>query len=605
MDLLPEQEYISMNGTYTHAITDHIEFFADGFYSKREFERLPGHTWASLTVPSTNAFFVQPPGVTVDSYVIDYNFMNDLPQNVQTGYAETWEITPGFRFELPHDFRLEALYTYGETDNQADTTRGLDSRGSLRPALASSDPETAFDPYGLYRTSAGTLAAISDSIFLAPTLNTFMGYEARITGPLFDLPGGAVRIAAGYEGQDDDVDLGVRRGSPEAEWGWRNFKRRVDSGYVEVLFPIVGSANARPGITRLEFSGAWRYDKYDDVGSTTNPKLGFNYSPSDSLSFHGSWGTSFRAPKIVEIYGNTNNLYRQAYQDPEGGAPLTGYTWSGPNLDLQPEEATTWAIGGDFRPTENTEFSLTYFSVDYDNQIRKYLSNLTILSLEDEFAGTGVILWGAEAGAKCAELYAQGVTPLPFFPDDDPNNVTLYVDGRNRNLGVSITEGIDFGVSHLWDTASAGWFVFNLAGTYLTKYEVAITEKAEKIDMLNDIFNPLRLKARGSVTWHYRSFMTQLAVSYVNSYDNILVTPVEGVSSYAPVDIVIRFNGDDVDWLGKFGTGFSVSLEARNLFDEDPPYVNMVQNSNGGGGFDPTAADPTGQVIAVSVRKNF
>jgi iron complex outermembrane receptor protein len=572
MDLLPEQKYITMNSTFNYEITDNVEFFADGFYSKRDFKRLPGYLWSNLTVPNTNAFFVQPPGTDVSSYTIAYNFMNDLAQDTQFGYSKQWEITPGFRFRLPLDFEIEALYTHGKTDNEPDQIRGLDSRGDLPASLASSDPATAFDPYGLYRTSAETLAAISDFRFLAPTINTFDSGEVRLFGPLFDMPGGTSRIAAGYEYQKLDVDLGNLRGTPGTPFAWRNFGRSVNSGYVELFLPVVGSGNAVSGINRLYFTGAVRYDDYDDVGSTTNPKFALNYSPTETLSFKGNWGTSFRAPQITEIYGNTNAIYSQRYTNPSGGDPVIGYAWSGSNLDLQPEEATNWSIGGEFTPTENTKLSLVFFSVDYEGKIIKNLSNLQILRDEPYYEGTGVILRGAEAGAMCAYLDSIGLPLREYggpYPNDDPSQCDLYIDGRNRNLGVSKTEGFDFQISQSLNTESTGSFLFNFVGTYLTQYEEAITKNAEMIDKLNDIFNPLRFKARGTVTWNYSYFTTQLAISYVNSYDNTLISPTESVDSYIPVDLVVRVAGDDVDWLGKFGNGLSLTLEARNLFDTD------------------------------------
>jgi iron complex outermembrane receptor protein len=72
-----------------------------------------------------------------------------------------------------------------------------------------------------------------------------------------------------------------------------------------------------------------------------------------------------------------------------------------------------------------------------------------------------------------------------------------------------------------------------------------------------------------------------------------------------PVDLTVTLHGDDMAWLGSFGAGLAFSLEARNVFDEDPPYVNVGQSGNGGGGFDPTAANPIGRLIGVRVSKNW
>ncbi|RYD61895.1 MAG: TonB-dependent receptor, partial [Sphingomonadales bacterium] len=260
-DLFPAQKYDSANMTFTQELGDRFTLFADGFYSRRTFLRLPASQSATLTVPQTNAFFVRPAGFAGTSYTLAYNFINDLPLNANPGSAENWQITPGIRAKLFGDWEAEAIYTYGQGDDQSNTYRGL-TTANLNAALASSNPATAFDPYGLGRTSAATLANISNSIFLAPTLNHFTGYEARLSGTLFNLPGGGVKLAAGYEGQEILTILGSARGVVNTPITYRTFGRRVDSGYAEVQVPIFTALNAIPGFQRLEINAAVRHDRY-------------------------------------------------------------------------------------------------------------------------------------------------------------------------------------------------------------------------------------------------------------------------------------------------------------------------------------------------------
>ncbi len=227
-------------------------------------------------------------------------------------------MTPGVRVKLPHDWEVEALLTYGDTHDEANSYYGTNNT-ALNTALASNNPATAFDPYGLHRTSQATLDLIGNQIFLAPTLGRFTGYEARVNGGLFDLPGGEVKLAAGYEGQELGVSLGSARGNPTVPIAYRKFSRRVDSVYGELLVPLVGDANHMTGIYDLDLDVAVRYDNYSDVGNTTNPKYGINWAPIEGLTIRGSYGTSFRAPQFAEIYGNSNNLFQQNYQNPAGG----------------------------------------------------------------------------------------------------------------------------------------------------------------------------------------------------------------------------------------------------------------------------------------------
>jgi iron complex outermembrane receptor protein len=600
-DLFPQQKYDSVNATATLDITDWLSVFGDGFYSKRQYTRYPAYFSGTLTVPQTNAFFVRPAGFTGTSYTIDYNFRNDLPRDVSTGYAENWEVTPGVRAKLPYGWQFEGLFTYGRGNDQSNQTRGQNAT-ALAPALASSNPATAFDPYGLGRTSQATILAISNFVTLSPTLNNFNGYEARLNGPLFRLPAGEVKLAAGYEGQEIETALGLARGAAGTPIVVRHFKRRVDSAYAELLIPIFGTDNRMPGLERLEIDAAVRYDKYSDVGKTTNPKFGVNWSPVRSLVLRGSYGTSFRAPLISQIYGNSNNLFGQTYQNPAGGAPLTGFAYSGPNPNLAPEEATTWSVGADWDVAPRLRLSATYWDVRYTNQVDSYLSDTSILTREAQFAGTGIILRGTAARDRVLQLLAQGVTlARGTFPGGDPNNVTLFIDGRNNNLGQSTTKGLDFVANWSLPTKSIGTFQVNASGTYLFDYKVAVSPAGTPIDRRNTLYNPLTFKARGSVAWDFEPMRVQLTAMHVGGYTNTAVTPAQQVASFTPVDFSIAFDLGDMGAGSPF-SGIVLGAEIRNMFDARAPYVNIAPGVNGGGGYDPSAASPLGRVIAASIR---
>ncbi len=256
--------------------------------------------------------------------------------------------------QLPFDWELNTLVSYGETSDFSGSYDGL-NRGALAAALASSDPETALDPYGLGRTSQSVLDGLFNQIFLAPTQGELTFYEASANGPLFALPGGDVMLAAGYERQEFTARLGLARGNPDTPITFREFDRKVDSVYGEMLIPIFGSANAIPGFRELKVTAAVRYDSYSDAGSTTNPQFGIDWRPVDMLTLRGSYGTSFRAPTIPEIYGNSSALFGQSYQNPDGGPPLLGFAQSAPISTSAPRPrphgpwartSTRWTICG-------------------------------------------------------------------------------------------------------------------------------------------------------------------------------------------------------------------------------------------------------------------
>jgi iron complex outermembrane receptor protein len=601
-DLLPQQEYNSFAATFNQEITPWLEFVVDAFHTQRDFVRQVAPGTANLNVPSTNAFFVAPPGLTPATETIQYNFGNDFPGNSTVGFAKNLQLTASLVADLPMDWRGELLVSYGENKDNSESYRGVNN-GALNAALASNNPATAFDPYGLNRTNPAVLANIANQIFLAPTNNEFTGYEARFDGPLFALPGGDVRLAFGFERQEHATHLGSARGNPGTPIVFRNFDRDVNSAYAEVFVPLVGPANAMPGIQRLELNVAGRYDEYSDIGETSNPKIGVNWAPINDLTFRGSYGTSLRAPIFAELYGNSSALFVQAYSDPTAGnASIQGVALSGGNTGLAPEEATTYSLGADWEPSFIPGFNLGvgYFDIEYEGQIAAYLSDLTILRNEGQFAGTGIILRGADAAQRVADLRAGGT---PIGGGVIPANVTLFVDGRPQNLGVSKMQGFDFNAGYAMDFMG-GELDLGVDGTYLTTFDTQITPNGVVLDKKDRIFNPLDFKMRARAGWSLGAFRFNGVINHVGEYTNDLVTPNQVVDSWTSVDVGIQITpGDDTAHF--LDGGFTVGLDVRNLFDEPPPYVNLAPNVNGSGGFDASAANPVGRVIGISLRKKW
>lgn len=599
-DLIPRQNHTSGAFTFDQKINEWLSLKADGFAARRDFKFRPAPLTANLTVPSTNAFFVAPPGLNPASETVAYSFLNDLPANTSKGFNKTYELTVGAVARLPFDWKLEANYTYGRSDDLSVSAQGINN-AALNAALASSNPATAFNPFGTAPNNPTVLAGIANALFFAPGKNIFQGYEARMDGPIFSLPGGPVRAAVGYEGQRMSTFSGLTNGTTIAPTAARvGAARTVNSVYGELVIPLFGEGNALPGLRSLDVNVAGRYDHYSDVGSTTNPKIGVNWSPAEGLTFKGSYGTSFRAPLFSQLRGNSQGLYAQNYSDPTiGGALRAGVALSGGNLGLTPETATTYSFGMEYIPPflSGARLSISYFDIEYTNQITAYLSDLTLLNREAEFAGTGIITRNPSA-AQVAQLLAT----YPVLGGVVPNPLTLFVDGRTNNLGVTLAKGIDFQASYLMPTNGMGDFSFNLSGSYFTKYKVALTPSAPLVNQLNNIYNPLRFKMRGVAGWTKGGTRASLAVNYQNAYNNNLITPIQRVRSFTSFDLAFTH---DFSHLRPWMKGVTLGFNITNLFDAQPPFVNIASSPNGGGGFDPTLYNPVGRLVSVNVGKKF
>lgn len=140
--------------------------------------------------------------------------------------------------------------------------------------------------------------------------------------------------------------------------------RDVAAIYMQWRFDFGKLFSLRRGVKNLSFTIGGRYDHYDDVGSSVNPRFGVVYAPTDDLWFKGLYGTAFRAPSFIELYIRNN-------------AFLKG------NRELNPEKiATAEALIG-YRFTRNISGSLTYFDVRAEDLIQLSLSEDLVYKYEN------------------------------------------------------------------------------------------------------------------------------------------------------------------------------------------------------------------------------
>jgi iron complex outermembrane receptor protein len=588
-DLIPAQRRDSVMGSISQELGSRITVTGDLLYTHRRFAFHPAVPTATVTLPSTNPYFVLPAGVTAASETVQTNFGGQAPRNVSSGYSKVMQGTAGVNWKLFGDFQLDASYTYGRDESYSLSSRGTNN-AALGAALASSDPATAINPFGA--NSSAVLDRVFNSVFGAPGTNKQKEGEANISGSLLKLPGGNLQMAVGGEIIRESIYTGLDSGTVGAVNSSRSFSpRTIKSVYGELRVPIFGDDNAIPGFQELDLSLAGRISHYSDVGTSRNPKIGVNWTPVRGLKLHGSYGTSFRAPILTQIHGAVSALFIQNYATPSGvvtGAALSGFSTGNP---LTPEHARTFSLGADIMPPSlpNLRASLNYFNVRYTGQVNSILSDLSILQSGASAAQyADRIVQGPQAAAVIQSFLAAG---YPAFGPLPPNP-TLFVYGQNVNAGTTLAQGVDFQLSY-----RINHFSLATSGTYYTRYKTAVSASAPVLDHLNTIFNPPRFRSRSSAGYDDGSTNAILFWNFTNSYKNDRIAPTQTVKSYSTVDLHLshRFDRGITD-RSRLTLGFDVS----NLFDAKPPFVNIPQSPNGGGGFDPTAANPIGRVISLS-----
>jgi len=602
-DLLPEVEHNDVAFTLDQKFNDAISLFGDASYSRRTFTVRNAQSTGPLQVPNTNAFYVAPPGTAgAPSEQVDYFFGPDVGNNsYNVGQSENYQGTLGVDIKLGHDWRLEIDGTGGrDHDHALDPTHSLDN-GALGAALASGNPATALNVFG-GANSPAVLKSVFDTVFYAPADSGEQVLETKLDGPVAHLPGGDLRVALGAQWRHEQLDYGLFSGVPGGPGLVldHDLGRHESSAFAEFLVPLVGPDNAAPGLQRLELDVAVRHEDYSDFGSTTHPKIGINWTPLEGLLVHASYGTSFRAPQLSELVGPLKGVFVQTYADPQSAnGTSVGYTLGGGNTALRPETATTYSFGVDYAPVEHAKLSLNYFNIDYKNQISSYLSDLTILQQVEQL---GSLITRCPSAA-CTSLVNQYVTPGPVF-GPILANPSVFVNGQELNLGTTRTAGLDFQGTYKIPTPQAGQFSVGLAGTVFTQYSAQFTPGGPSFNELNTIGYPLKLRMRGSFGWQGGPLRAMAFVNYENSYTNTQVTPNQSVSAYTTVDLNVVYD------LGKqmtqaWARDLTFTVHVNNVFDTDPPYVNIPISPNGGGGFDPNVASPIGRLVSLAIGKKF
>ncbi len=605
-DLLPSQNRESFFGNLYQDVTPDLTLWAEGFYTTRTFTVDQPAASGTLTVPASNAFFVLPAGITATSARVEYRFAQENPAKASYGKEEAWHAATGFDWDVGAGFRLSGFGDISVSDGFQSRNNILNN-AALTQALASSNPATAFNPFGDGSYNVANNPALVDRIVAnrdTSARSTNKDLSLKLDGPLFDLPAGAVRIAGGVEYHHNRFEqtlvatnvLASGAATIKSVDNRRNFK----SVYGEVFVPVVGSGNAMPGIERLELSVAARYDDYSDFGTTTNPKVGLIYAPVRGLVLRGTYGTSFRAPSLVDTSPQIQNIFIQNLTDPASATGVTrGVFINGGNPDLQPEEATTWSGGVDIKPEAlpGASLSVNYYRISYKNRIDVVPANALTNNAYTSFVQRrpGDATAAAAFNARLAALLA---SPDLQSPAEPVTTLNAFIDGRRQNLGSLRQEGIDANLAYAFDSGIGRWRL-GADLSFITKLTRATAPGSASIDVLDTFGNPVNFRGRGSVIWSSGGFAFASFVNYVDSYTNTAIAPNVRAKSYTTVDANLSY---DLEKGGASGllAGTRIALSIQNAFDRDPPVV-----LNGTLSYDSQNINPIGRFFALEVTKKW
>ncbi|CAN5592618.1 TonB-dependent receptor [soil metagenome] len=606
-DLLPAQERDTILFNVHHRIDDRLELWYEGFYSRRKFDLAAPAALFSLAVPNTNPWFVAPAGVTPASETVEYRFLDDRQPN-STGWENSQQNAVGFVFDVTNDWQMQGYF-----DHSMD--RGFQSRQSvlnntiLTAALRSANPVTAFNPFGNGTFNRGNNAALVELI--DGERNQYgtaisKDFQIKADGPLMALPAGSVRLAFGAEYHNNSFRQSLFATNVAADGSVTSKivvnRRNVRGVFGELFIPLVGGDNALPGIERLDLSLAGRVEKYSDFGRTSNPKVGVVYSPFADLSLRATYGTSFRAPSLVDGADQIQNIFIQNLTDPTSGSGTTrGIFYNGGNSKLGPEEATTWSYGFDWNPSflEGLRVSATYYKIDYTNRIdvvpNTALTNAAVYGI---YATRRPAASDVAGNAAFNALIANFMTsPDLQNPVEAVTNINAIIDGRRQNLGSLKQDGLDVNIGYRMETGVGAFDAsVDLAKIFQVKRRTAAG--APEIDVNDTFGNPVDLRVRYALGWSLGGFSAHAFANFVDSFKNTAVTPNVEAPSQTTYDATLSYAFPDS--APYHLDGVRLTLSAQNLTDEDPPVV-----LNGTVSWDSQTASAIGRMVAFEISKSW
>jgi len=412
------------------------------------------------------------------------------------------------------------------------------------------------------------LAAIANSgIELSRDLKTEnISVGATFNGEAFEMAGGNVGWAAGFEYSDEDyTDIYDRFREAIDVIGSAGNSASGDRSrsalFGEARFPVADS---------FEVNVAARFDDYSDFGDAFSPQISMRYTPSDNWTLRASLGEGFKAPDLTNLYQELSQSFDQITDltlcNAEGipaascsSRQVENFTGGNPSLNAEDSENFNFGVVADYGVFAA---SLDYYAIEIQEQV-------TSLSLDQvidrEIEGTlpdGVIINRGAPGAGGVGAITNIINPLS-------NGASLK------------TEGTDLGVNFNFETG-IGNIDTNVSWVHIIKYDQQ-TSPDSAVDELvgtedgSDPFPEDRITT--SIRLNRDNLTFSLNSSYISSFENVSETG--RYPSYLSHDFTVNYvDAFGVDGLDLTGGFLNLTEEKPSLDPTDGYSDDIVLHVN-------------------------
>jgi iron complex outermembrane receptor protein len=253
-------------------------------------------------------------GMNGDLPFVNWGSMNNWVYDVSLSYTTSDGTTsrPGIRL----DRLLYSLGWYSTSRTPCENDIGFSVDPSYPGTPLVSDTAGGCVPVNLFAPSlyadngVGDFATAAERDYLFDSRDfdteyTQTIFSAYANGFLFELPGGTALGGIGLEWREDDInsipDQVARDG---LLWGFfadggATGTKWTHEVFGEIELPIMAGVVGAEELT-VNLSGRWTDDEFYGDDFTYTAKLG--YRPINSLLLRATYGTSFRAPSVREVF---------------------------------------------------------------------------------------------------------------------------------------------------------------------------------------------------------------------------------------------------------------------------------------------------------------
>ncbi len=345
------------------------------------------------------------------------------------------------------------------------------------------------------------------------------------------------------------------------------------------------------GVNSLETTGSVRFERYNDFGNTTRPKVGLNYKPLDFLMIRASFNEGFSAPALPLVnYGTQFSVDTQpGTPDPYRSGPTGISSYVAQNetkavTGLKPSTSIGKSVGAVLdvpyiKLLKGLSFTADYWQINQANLIGTNPSSSSIIMQSDQTALTnytqqqlaaGVNINAINAGSGTTGYqgspnvvrYAPTATDIQQFaaynasqPPSKQEAVVGAVDYRiqtYQNLAQGYSDGWDLGMNYDFPKTPWGKFSFNQEWSYqMRNYTNAPVATGGTIvtDNMN-LAGVTRWRGTATLTWRLGQWEADIGAYYIGKYQDssATVTAAQYAALNDPSYIEKQYSGGTVTY---------------------------------------------------------